>query len=269
MKNLTLLYRPARFSLTLTAVVVILALTSFFWSNLIFFLPFLLVLYWGRGVSYVLRWGGVWTFSLTILFVTNSSFFNVFKGYDIGWVEGLAIIAVIAGLLIGRFQPKVPVGEHAQPERFARGNGLQFDRRALDTSKLSEKDQRFFRKELAESYELVRQLKDLRGYLRENFDQTDEVLAFMDGFFQEIIKHPERLTQAGPFLYTDLPNFTQLSIQLINLADNIVKTDEDKQLIRDAPERLQALHEDMRNHYLVFVDEERNALKEQTASEES
>jgi 5-bromo-4-chloroindolyl phosphate hydrolysis protein len=229
--------------------------------EMLFFVPFLVVPFFNRRLDNIFLWGGLT--GLTILVVYGISA-KIFLGN--GHVGGVSITLLLFLTLLGAALTLTAPNYEAKKKddligRFD-GGGLNFKGARFDATKLTANDQQFFQKELAESYTAVTQLKDIQQYLLPVHSQAAAVTDFANGFFEEIVNHPEHLALAGTFLYTTLPNYRDLAVQVINLTDNIVKTDADNALLASADEKLSLLYAQMQSEYEDFTNPERQALAE-------
>ena len=90
----------------------------------------------------------------------------------------------------------------------------------------------------------------------------DKDLTMIHAIFNELIDSPRMLLKMNDFLYSHLKDYVDKVKAIVDLDDNVVESDEDKQLVENAKEQLATISHQFRDDFIQVTEDERDALKE-------
>ena len=109
------------------------------------------------------------------------------------------------------------------------------------------------------SYQYLQSVKDL---MEHKVDSYDKDLTMIHAIFNELIDSPRMLLKMNDFLYSHLKDYVDKVKAIVDLDDNVVESDEDKQLVENAKEQLATISHQFRDDFVQVTEDERDALKE-------
>lgn len=138
---------------------------------------------------------------------------------------------------------------------------LYFNDKKLRESKLPASDLAFFKSKMRKYYKDYRYLQSVKSIMDSQIDSYDTDLAIIHAIFNELVASPRMLLKMDSFLYFHLKDYVDKVKAIIALENNIIKSDEDLELIEKAKKDLAKLSRQFRNDFIQVTEDERNALK--------
>lgn len=166
------------------------------------------------------------------------------------------------GLFIDRSKATKPYFKEITEAKLQTGP-LVFNEIALHDSKMTESEQEFFRSEMKKYHKNYEYLCDVDSEIKLMLPTYSEDMKVMDGIFRELLNAPVQLLSASDFLYQDLPDYVSLVQATENVLDNVVKSDDDKKVLADVPDKIALISQNLQKDFEKVTDSEREALKKQ------
>lgn len=135
---------------------------------------------------------------------------------------------------------------------------LHFNEEKLRESKLST----FFKGEMRKYYKSYQYLQSVKDLMEHKVDSYDKDLTMIHAIFNELIDSPRMLLKMNDFLYSHLKDYVDKVKAIVDLDDNVVESDEDKQLVENAKDQLATISHQFRDDFIQVTEDERDALKE-------
>lgn len=139
---------------------------------------------------------------------------------------------------------------------------LHFNAEKLKASNLSTEDLAFFKSEIRKYYKNYRYLQSVKDLMEHKVDSYDKDLTMIHAIFNELIDSPRMLLKMNDFLYSHLKDYVDKVKAIVDLEDNLVESDEDKELVENAKQQLAEISQQFRNDFIQVTEDERDALKE-------
>ena len=139
---------------------------------------------------------------------------------------------------------------------------LYFNEEKLRESKLSTEELSFFKSEMRKYYKSYQYLQSVKDLMEHQVDSYDKDLTMIHAIFNELIDSPRMLLKMNDFLYSHLKDYVDKVKAIADLDDNVVESDEDKQLVENAKNQLATISHQFRNDFIQVTEDERDALKE-------
>lgn len=139
---------------------------------------------------------------------------------------------------------------------------LHFNEEKLRESKLSAEELSFFKNEMRKYYKNYQYLQSVKDLMEHKVDSYDKDLTMIHAIFNELIDSPRMLLKMNDFLYSHLKDYVDKVKAIVDLDDNVVESDEDKQLIENAKNQLATISHQFRDDFIQVTEDERDALKE-------
>ena len=139
---------------------------------------------------------------------------------------------------------------------------LHFNEEKLRESKLSNEELSFFKSEMRKYYKSYQYLQSVKDLMEHKVDSYDKDLTMIHAIFNELIDSPRMLLKMNDFLYSHLKDYVDKVKAIVDLDDNVVESDEDKQLVENAKEQLATISHQFRDDFIQVTEDERDALKE-------
>ncbi|WDF81661.1 5-bromo-4-chloroindolyl phosphate hydrolysis family protein [Lacticaseibacillus pabuli] len=122
-------------------------------------------------------------------------------------------------------------------------------------SGLSESDVNVFRETMASASKSIHQLENnVQGApeLQDILAESD-TMNVIHGYFRAIVDQPQRMNEASPFLYEQLPNLADLTRRYAIIQRHQVKTEDTYLVLSQAKDTLEKLCKKIQNEYTDFV----------------
>ena len=236
-------------------------------------------------------WGiGGELFSVYMTIVVNSLlFFNTFESYLI-IAPGLTIVStlilfgkhlldndflmltfsmmvltlIIGGIavVIRRIVMAQKISKYPEIVNSLSDDKLHFNEEKLRESKLSTEELSFFKSEMRKYYKSYQYLQSVKDLMEHKVDSYDKDLTMIHAIFNELIDSPRMLLKMNDFLYSHLKDYVDKVKAIVDLDDNVVESDEDKQLVENAKDQLATISHQFRDDFIQVTEDERDALKE-------
>ena len=139
---------------------------------------------------------------------------------------------------------------------------LHFNEEKLRESKLSTEELSFFKGEMRKYYKSYQYLQSVKDLMEHKVDSYDKDLTIIHAIFNELIDSPRMLLKMNDFLYSHLKDYVDKVKAIVDLDDNVVESDEDKQLVENAKDQLATISHQFRDDFIQVTEDERDALKE-------
>ena len=139
---------------------------------------------------------------------------------------------------------------------------LHFNEEKLRESKLSTEELSFFKSEMRKYYKSYQYLQSVKDLMEHQVDSYDKDLTMIHAIFNELIDSPRMLLKMNDFLYSHLKDYVDKVKAIVDLDDNVVESDEDKQLVENAKNQLATISHQFRDDFIQVTEDERDALKE-------
>ena len=139
---------------------------------------------------------------------------------------------------------------------------LYFNEEKLRKSKLSTEELSFFKNEMRKYYKSYQYLQSVKDLMEHKVDSYDKDLTMIHAIFNELIDSPRMLLKMNDFLYSHLKDYVDKVKAIVDLDDNVVESDEDKQLVEKAKDQLATISHQFRDDFIQVTEDERDALKE-------
>ena len=139
---------------------------------------------------------------------------------------------------------------------------FHFNEEKLRESKLSTEELSFFKSEMRKYYKSYQYLQSVKDLMEHKVDSYDKDLTMIHAIFNELIDSPRMLLKMNDFLYSHLKDYVDKVKAIVDLDDNVVESDEDKQLVENAKEQLATISHQFRDDFIQVTEDERDALKE-------
>lgn len=139
---------------------------------------------------------------------------------------------------------------------------LHFNEEKLRESKLSTEELSFFKSEMRKYYKSYQYLQSVKDLMEHKVDSYDKDLTMIHVIFNELIDSPRMLLKMNDFLYSHLKDYVDKVKAIVDLDDNVVESDEDKQLVENAKDQLATISSQFRDDFIQVTEDERDALKE-------
>ena len=139
---------------------------------------------------------------------------------------------------------------------------LHFNEEKLRESKLSTEELSFFKSEMRKYYKSYQYLQSVKDLMEHKVDSYDKDLTMIHAIFNELIDSPRMLLKMNEFLYSYLKDYVDKVKAIVDLDDNVVESDEDKQLVENAKEQLATISNQFRDDFIQVTEDELDALKE-------
>ena len=165
----------------------------------------------------------------------------------------LMVMLFIIGVIIGGIHRGVMLRQLQKYPEIVNGlsdDKLHFNEEKLRESKLSNEELSFFKSEMRKYYKSYQYLQSVKD------------LTMIHAIFNELIDSPRMLLKMNDFLYSHLKDYVDKVKAIVDLDDNVVESDEDKQLVENAKEQLATISHQFRDDFVQVTEDERDALKE-------
>lgn len=138
---------------------------------------------------------------------------------------------------------------------------LYFNDEKLRESNLPANDLAFFKSKMRKYYQNYRYLQSVKDTMEHKVDSYDTDLTIIHAIFNELVASPRMLLKMDSFLYSHLKDYVDKVKAIIDLDDNVIKSDEDLKLLEDAKKDLATLSRQFRDDFIQVTEDERDTLK--------
>lgn len=177
----------------------------------------------------------------------------------------MVIITLIIGIVVATIRRAVlrkQIQKYSDIINSLSENELHFNAEKLKASNLSTEDLAFFKSEIRKYYKNYRYLQSVKDLMEHKIDSYDKDLTMIHAIFNELIDSPRMLLKMNNFLYSHLKDYVDKVKAIVDLEDNIVESDEDKELVENAKKQLAEISQQFRDDFIQVTEDERDALKE-------
>lgn len=174
------------------------------------------------------------------------------------------LIVIFAGIIKGwnNLRHHLQAKKYAKELGYLSDNQIFYDTQSIKESQLSEDEIKFFKTDVNKRYQKYLYLRSVSGEMEKLVPNYARSIQLIQGIFRELAETPKLMLELDDFLYKHLDEYTQITRNIINLQENLVKEKEDKQLIENASKKLTAMEADFVKDYKMVTEDERQALRE-------
>ena len=176
-------------------------------------------------------------------------------------IVSLLVIGVVIAV-IKYFVQLRQLGKYSEIVNGFSNDKLHFNEEKLRASHLSTDELSFFKTEMRKYYKDYQYLESVKIIMEHELESYDKDLAVIHAIFNELIDSPRMLLKMNDFLYSHLKDYVDKVKAIVDLDDNVVESDEDKQLVENAKEQLATISHQFRDDFIQVTEDERDALKE-------
>ena len=198
--------------------------------------------------SYMVIGPGLTIISTLIIFgrrLMSDGFFLIFFMLMVMlFIIGVIIGGIHRGVMLRQLQKYPEIVNSLSDDK------LHFNEEKLRESNLSNEELSFFKSEMRKYYKSYQYLQSVKD------------LTMIHAIFNELIDSPRMLLKMNDFLYSHLKDYVDKVKAIVDLDDNVVESDEDKQLVENAKEQLATISHQFRDDFVQVTEDERDALKE-------
>ena len=195
--------------------------------------------------SYMVIGPGLTIISTLIIFgrrLMSDGFFLIFFMLMVMlFIIGVIIGGIHRGVMLRQLQKYPEIVNSLSDDK------LHFNEEKLRESKLSNEELSFFKSEMRKYYKSYQYLQSVKDLMEHKVDSYDKDLTMIHAIFNELIDSPRMLLKIKA---------------IVDLDDNVVESDEDKQLVENAKEQLATISHQFRDDFVQVTEDERDALKE-------
>ena len=210
--------------------------------------------------SYMVIGPGLTIISTLIIFgrrLMSDGFFLIFFMLMVMlFIIGVIIGGIHRGVMLRQLQKYPEIVNSLSDDK------LHFNEEKLRESKLSNEELSFFKSEMRKYYKSYQYLQSVKDLMEHKVDSYDKDLTMIHAIFNELIDSPRMLLKMNDFLYSHLKDYVDKVKAIVDLDDNVVESDEDKQLVENAKEQLATISHQFRDDFIQVTEDERDALKE-------
>lgn len=197
-----------------------------------------------RNFIQKLKWFGYTVLSASLIYAGNQT--------GLEFLVKMAILYVLFYKLFFRkemFLRKVPHKQKRLPE-------LSLEQQAVyEDAGLTPQDVKFFRKKMNQVKKQIQQV-ELLSTDNSKFQvilNRYNTLPLMKGYFQQIVRYPQRLHEANSFINTLLPSLVEIMEKYTEIFNHLSKTTETYQVLEETAEVIEQLCQQLEADYLKFT----------------
>ena len=202
---------------------------------------------------------------LTILVALVTCFQEIVENRNYQQSLLMIIILLVIGVVIAVIKYFVQLRQLGKYSEIVNGfsnDKLHFNEEKLRASHLSTDELSFFKTEMRKYYKDYQYLESVKIIMEHELESYDKDLAVIHAIFNELIDSPRMLLKMNDFLYSHLKDYVDKVKAIVDLDDNVVESDEDKQLVESAKDQLAIISNQFRDDFIQVTEDERDALKE-------
>lgn len=132
-------------------------------------------------------------------------------------------------------------------------------------SGLGQEDIKYFRSQMADLRDQIRSLEDEMNQTAKlrAIDVRHNTINISKQFFQDLVKEPQRLSEAGNVIYRILPSLNDLSMKYNEVNSHIAKSKQTYVILEKSAQTIDELAQRLTEEYLNFHEETFNDLEDE------
>lgn len=248
-------------SFQLVLIPVIMVLTFFGWDSLPIY--YLLGIAASQLLTGYLAWGVVAPILLWVYLLVSYTLNNSLTAAKIWPTFSILLLMIFLGIgkLIMNMVNHRRLTKYAKDLSPLSDTQIFFSEELMKKSGLTDDEIKFFKSDVNKRYRNYLYLRSVAGQMAEIVPNYGRSIELIQGIFRELAETPQLMLEMDNFLYKHLDEYTQITQQIVNLQDNLIKEDEDQQLIDRAGKKLVAMEADFVADYQQVTENEREALR--------
>lgn len=173
----------------------------------------------------------------------------------------LLMILMAIGKLILNTVNKRRLSKYAKDLSPLSDTQIFFSEELLKNSGLTEDEIKFFKADVNKRYRNYLYLRSVAEQMTKLVPNYARSIELIQGIFRELAETPQLMLEMDDFLYKHLDEYTRITRSVVNLQDNLIKEDEDEQLMTKAGQQLAAMEKNFVADYKQVTENEREALR--------